>query len=64
MTYLDYLNTEAVSLPMVVPRISVWNNETVKLYERLDTVCEEDGTYGALSVSSHVFCVFFIFPCQ
>ena len=40
MTYLDYLNTEAVNLSRVVPRISVWNNETVRLYERLDLVSQ------------------------
>ena len=63
MTCLDYLNTEAVNLSRVVPRISVWNNETVRLYERLDLVSQEDGTYGALSASLYVYCVFIIFPC-
>ena len=59
MTYLDYLNTEAIELSRVVPRISVWDTETVRLYQSLDMVSEEDGIYGGLSVSFCVFCSYF-----
>jgi len=51
MTYLDNLNTKAIELSKVVPRISIWDNDTVRLYQKLDMISEEDGTYGGLSVS-------------
>lgn len=63
MTYLDNLNTEAVELSRVVPRISVWDNETVKTYQKLDMISEEDGTYGGLSASLRAKCLLKIFPC-
>ncbi|KAM0837987.1 hypothetical protein ACQ4PT_061272 [Festuca glaucescens] len=46
MTYLDYLDIQVKELASVVPRISVWDSETVSQFEKLDLVSADDGTYG------------------
>ncbi|KAM0859027.1 hypothetical protein ACQ4PT_047453 [Festuca glaucescens] len=46
MTYLDYLDIKVKEVASVVPRISVWDSETVSQFEKLDLVSAEDGTYG------------------
>ncbi|KAM0924437.1 hypothetical protein ACQ4PT_004858 [Festuca glaucescens] len=46
MTYLEYLDIQVKELASVVPRISVWDSETVSQFEKLDLVSAEDGTYG------------------
>ena len=53
MTYLDYLDIELTKLDSVVPRISVWDLETVRIYEMQDIISVEDGTYGKIPVSEH-----------
>ncbi|KAM0840237.1 hypothetical protein ACQ4PT_059840 [Festuca glaucescens] len=51
MTYLDYLDIKVKELASVVPRISVWDLETVSQFEKLDLVSAEDGTYGNIPCS-------------
>ena len=65
MTYLDYLNTRAIDLPSVVPRIGVWTNVVVRNFEQLDLICEEEGTYGEISVISYLCIVelYSVTPC-
>lgn len=62
MTYLDYLDTAAIEVASSIPRISVWDTDTVKRCVELDTVSEEDGEYGKLPASSvsHVFIFIFL----
>jgi hypothetical protein len=55
MTYLEYLDIQVKELASVVPRISVWDSETVSQFEKLDLVCAEDGTYGNIPVSVFLY---------
>jgi hypothetical protein len=55
MTYLEYLDIQVKELASVVPRISVWDSETVSQFEKLDLVCVEDGTYGNIPVSVFLY---------
>lgn len=55
MTYLEYLDIKVKELASVVPRISVWDSETVSQFEKLDLVSAEDGTYGEIPVSVFLY---------
>ncbi len=55
MTYLEYLDIKVKELASVVPRISVWDSETVSQLEKLDLVLAEDGTYGNIPVSVFLY---------
>ena len=61
MTYLENIDVKFKELSNVVPRISLWDSETVSLYEKQDLVSLQDQTYGNLPVSVYFVCFVSVF---